>query len=138
MAAKSSSSRKRQASIPDRARTSSSPKPSSAASSETRFSGVSSTRRIFTLSWISCSFCMTVAVLIRLLSGGSAFRPNSSILHPRYCHVGNFVAAVDPHPQHREELLEIHWLGDVVRSPRFNAFSAIPFHGFGCQRDDWK
>src|SRR5258706_10076355 len=45
----------RSASMPEFARTSSCPSPSSAASNDTRFSGVSSTSRIFTRSGAVCS-----------------------------------------------------------------------------------
>src|SRR5262245_13717701 len=41
-----------------------------------------------------------------------------------------------PHPERRQQLLGVHRLGEIVRSPCLEAFLAVPFHRFRGQGDD--
>src|SRR5580704_15021000 len=114
MAAKSSFSRWRSASLPDCAMTRSSPRPASAASRETRFSGVSSTRRIF----------------IRLSAAGSgslyiACAADIFYLTRGSHRSGGLMAAHQSDPEHREELIQVDRLGDVIRSAGLDALGAV-------------
>src|SRR5579872_5906143 len=109
MTAKSSLRRWRRASLPEFANTSSSPNTPRVASRETRFSGVSSTRRIFIFSSeaISGAGCKLWAVTeFPFLSGNSETGRRQ------------FVAANQPDAQHGEELVEVNRLGDVIGGAR--------------------
>src|SRR5581483_6639560 len=133
MAAKSSSSKCRRASIPERASTSSWPRPSSAASSETRLSGVSSTSRILTR---SCGSDRDGCILV---SHGPADRPASkpSFMLDRVRRRSvPFMSAADPNTEYREQLFQIHGFRNVVGGAGFDALGAIALHGLGRQSDD--
>src|ERR1700675_3112952 len=110
--------------MPELARTSSWPSPSSAASSEMRFSGVSSTSKIFTRSGEGCSV------------GGSM--PGLTPLYGRRGDLRQFVAPAHPHSKHREKIIQVDRFGDVVGSASLDAFRAVAFHGLGRQSDDRK
>src|ERR1700677_1888932 len=47
-----------------------------------------------------------------------------------------FLLSIQPGSHQREQLFGIHRFGDVIRSPRFNAFFAVALHGLGGQGDD--
>src|SRR5256885_6439699 len=49
---------------------------------------------------------------------------------------GSLTLAVQPRPYQRQQLLGVHRLGDVVRSPRFQALLAVALHGLGGEGDD--
>src|SRR5580658_2808145 len=125
MAAKSPSNRCRSASVPELASTSSCPNPSKAASRETRFSGVSSTRRI----------------LIRLGTGSLAALLGVAVVITPYSNCWNghlclFIATAHRNAQHREELLQVHRLGDVIGSAGLDTFCAVTLHCLGGKGDD--
>src|SRR2546430_5211609 len=49
---------------------------------------------------------------------------------------GSLTLAVQPRPYQRQQLLGVNRLGDVVRSPRFQALLAVALHGLGGEGDD--
>src|SRR5262249_10137520 len=100
------------------------PSPERAASNETRFSGVSSTSRIF----VRCS--ATGSDSCWMLKAGAV------ITSPRGQRVSQFPFPGDPNPENGKELFEIDWFGDVVRSSRLNTLGAIPLHRLGRNRND--
>src|SRR5437588_2196187 len=103
----------RNACMPDCASTRSCPKMSSAASSEMRFSGVSSTKSILARSGARCSGF-----------AGLAFATELPIiaLRPRCDHLaGLMLIAFHAYPENGEQLLQVDWLRDVVRCSCFQA-----------------
>src|SRR5579885_1123231 len=98
--------------MPELANTSSSPRVYSAASSETRFSGVSSTSKILTFFAASEGTAsgreakLATVMFSKIVSG---------VHH-------EFAAARQPHAHHREQLVQVHRLGNVIRCARFDTF----------------
>src|SRR5262245_24326927 len=58
-----------------------------------------------------------------------------SIAPSHYSNAGPF-APPEPYPQHREELIHVEWLGDVVGGAGFDALVAVDLHRPGGQGDD--
>ena len=122
IAAKSCSRQARRASLPDWALISSWPSPSNTASNATRFSGLSSTSRIFTVSGWGASgvIAATVATSLSVISA-CRFRSRLRV------HLGQ------PHPEQGHEFFEYDRLGYVVRSSRFDTFFPVTLHRFRSQ-----
>src|SRR5437870_1974394 len=43
---------------------------------------------------------------------------------------------IQPNPQHRQELLRVDWLADVIARPRLDALFPVALHGLGGEGDD--
>src|SRR6476620_6111375 len=122
--ANSSAIRASSASSPEEARTSRYPGSSRTLSRTVRFFGSSSTIRMLTV-WSALS----VESVASPCSGDWRPFPDSFM-------ASSFISTEQPHAHEREQLVGIHWLGNVVARTRVEALLAVALHGLGRQRQD--